>query len=221
MEHVVLLHGIGANSKTLIPLSNKIKAAGFIVHNLNYSVHDRSLESIISSMQNRVNSIFLKDDVVHFVGHSLGGIIARGVMSLDLTPIVGKLITLGSPHKGALMAKEFPLGRKVFAKIFGEKIIHDLTSDSTVSKLPYPNTQIGTISGSRRFHLADPVSWFTNLILDEPHDGFISLRSTQLEVIAENIVLDVDHCFMVFNKDVMFQTIYFLKFGTFSYERIH
>ncbi len=215
MEHVILLHGIGANSKTLSALERQISRAGYKTHNWNYHVYGRSINDVIQEIRDRVNAVFSKDKLVHFVGHSLGGVLSRGVMAAGITPRMGRLVTLGSPHKGAMMAHKFPLGRKLFQGIFGRKIVNDLTQDSTVSALPYPDTDIGTISGTKEFHPADPVSWFTSRILDEPHDGFISVRSTQIDI-AENIMLDVDHCFMIFDKTVAEQTIHFLQNGKFK-----
>jgi pimeloyl-ACP methyl ester carboxylesterase len=219
MEHIVLLHGIGANSRTLSYIEKHLKRAGYRVHNWNYKVYSRSLEDIVSQIRDRVDAVFSEHHTVHFVGHSLGGVLSRGVMALGIRAKMGRLVTLGSPHKGAMMAHRFPLGRKIFKGIFGRKIVNDLSHDSTVGSLPYPNTEIGTISGCKRFHPADPVSWFTSKMLDEPHDGFISVRSTQIDI-AENIVLDVDHCFMIFDKEVISQTIYFLKYGKFKNEKL-
>ena len=216
MEHVILLHGIGAGAKTLLPLEIKLKRAEYITHNWSYTVRGKSLTESIDILWEKVNMLFGPKHTVHFIGHSLGGVLARGILCKGIRAKLGKLITLGSPHRGAAAGNAlFGAGKKAFSFAFGCRIVDDLMWESSVSDIPTPPVCTGTISGTKRFTWTNPISWVVSRILDKSHDGFICVESTLLEG-AESLLLEVDHMFMVFDREVTNQAIHFLRYGTFN-----
>jgi pimeloyl-ACP methyl ester carboxylesterase len=123
--HVVVIHGLGRTSFDMSLLAKRL-ANTFPqskIHNFSYSSRRLSLEQATEQLGRYVDKI-TREAPVSFVGHSLGGIVAR---SLDLTkPCAAplhRLVTLGSPHGGAAIARylgRYSLARKVFGPVLSD-----------------------------------------------------------------------------------------------------
>lgn len=86
--------------------------------NLDYDVWNydwrRPLPEIVSNFEEYIEKHIEEDDEVYVVGHSLGGLVARMWYQNNLDDNrIGKVITVGSPHKGAIKAYEAYNGGKL------------------------------------------------------------------------------------------------------------
>lgn len=112
---VVLVHGIIDNRSIFVVLARALRRRGFgTVHAVNY----RFVTGIVGDVRGAARD--LGDHIericaatgaerVHVVGHSLGGLIARYyVQRLGGDARVDTLVTLGTPHRGSLIAHLLP-----------------------------------------------------------------------------------------------------------------
>ena len=77
-EVVYLLHGLGRSRFAMWVLASRLEDAGFLVNNIGYSSINESPEEIMLDVSDQINeSLPENNQAVHFVGHSLGGLMIR------------------------------------------------------------------------------------------------------------------------------------------------
>jgi pimeloyl-ACP methyl ester carboxylesterase len=147
-------------------------------------------------------------ETLHFVGHSLGGVIVLKLLELtdDLPP--GRAVLLGSPLQGCTTARglaRLPLGRALLGHAVAEEVM------DCGPRVWSGRRDVGVIAGSLRLGLGQ---FFANLASD--HDGSVLVEETYLPGAADHIVLPVSHTGMVFSAAVAQQTAHFLQNGKFK-----
>ncbi|MBI5178980.1 MAG: alpha/beta fold hydrolase [Nitrospinae bacterium] len=100
---IVILHGYLSVPTHWLPLQKKLKRRGF-KNILRYSYHSLagSIEAWSTELAKRMEP-FHEHGIV-FVGHSMGGVVAAWAASKMPKGSVKKIITMGSPFAGTLMA---------------------------------------------------------------------------------------------------------------------
>ncbi len=105
---VVLLHGFGMNRTQWIWLARRLRARGHgPIYGMNYFSLQRADRSA-KQLARYVDRILEREraEVVDIVAHSLGGIVARYYIErLSGGRKVGRLVTIGTPHKGTRAAR--------------------------------------------------------------------------------------------------------------------
>ena len=215
---IILLHGIGRSPRTMAKLATTFKLLNYRVFNPGYNSYLDSYQEILTSLQNRINDWIEKDAVVHFVGHSFGGILIRGLLSHNQNHNwhLGRCVMLGTPNQGTQSAK-FMLSHWLI-KYFVPKVTADLVPASQFLKaLPEPEIETGIIAGSVNFSIVIPNSWFYKKATDNaPGDGIVELINTQCKVMADYRVMPLQHSFMTNDKSLIMQVVHFIEFGKFN-----
>jgi pimeloyl-ACP methyl ester carboxylesterase len=150
----------------------------------------------------------LDTERLHFVGHSLGGIvILRLLESTDDLPD-GRAVLLGSPLQGSQAAqglKKIPLG----TALLGHAINNDVLASG-------PRTwsgrrDVGVIAGSSGRGLG-------RIFADLPgeHDGTVLVEETMLPGAKDHITMPVSHTGLIFSSAVARQADCFLRTGAFE-----
>src|ERR1051326_8163323 len=97
-EHVILLHGLWMRGFTLTMLRHRLQHAGYAVDSFDYasvtSAPDIGIERLVQRVRNG------KNGKIHFVGHSLGGLIALRALQSEPGLIDGNVVCLGTPLRG-------------------------------------------------------------------------------------------------------------------------
>lgn len=109
---VLLVHGIMDNRSVFTVFRRALRRRGFgTVHAVNYSLLTGDVRTAAHELRTHVERLREEtgSDLVHIVGHSLGGVIARYyVQRLGGARVVDTLVTLGSPHAGTYSAYLMP-----------------------------------------------------------------------------------------------------------------
>ena len=195
-ELVVVLHGMGRTARSMRPVEDALREAGFDVLNIGYSSYCCSIPELGDSVRREIEAKRLPTHTrIHFVGHSLGNIIARWVVSQENAPAgVTRMVMLAPPNQGALMANRF-------APVAGWLLepIDELRNDSsaTVRKIATPpGVQIGVIAGR--------------------DDSTVRIEETHVAGEAAHIVVKGNHTFIMREKHVQALTVEFLRTGRFT-----
>lgn len=213
-DDVILLHGIAASPRSMRPLECYLTGLGYNVSNISYpsTKHDlATLADILASMIR--DKLAHTQGRVHFVGHSMGGLVIRAFLQKYRPGNLGKIVMLGTPNHGSEVADLLhSLPFSLYERIYGPAGIQLLTDSPPAMKdlKRQDGIDLGIIAGTRTL---DPLGSY---IIGEPNDGRVSVKSTRLEWMTDHLVLPVNHTFMPRNRRVMTEIANFLANGKFG-----
>lgn len=215
-HQVVVLHGLGRSSRSMKKLAKALSRRGYRVFNLNYKGITGSYNSILSELHSELESLIDPTKIVHFVGHSFGGILIRGILVKETNWTFGRAVMLGTPNKGTETAKY--ISRHAIFKWFTPKVAKELTPDShLIQSLAEPTIETGIIAGSQQFSYLVPVTWFYKKATNNAAgDGVVEIINTQCSNMSDFLELPLHHSFMMWDSQVIEQTLYFLGNGRFN-----
>jgi pimeloyl-ACP methyl ester carboxylesterase len=211
-DGVVLLHGISRTFRSFQKMQAAVEAAGFATLNVGYASRHHALETLAEEIHPAI-ARFAADTAgqIHFVGHSMGGLLARVYIARYRPQRLRRVVMLGTPNGGSEIAdrlKNVALYRAWFGPA-GEQLVtqRDAATNALFPPVDYP---VGIIAGNRSI---DPTS---SLFLPKPHDGRVSVENTKLDGMADHIVIGTSHPWLPENSVAIAQTIAFLRDGKFS-----
>jgi pimeloyl-ACP methyl ester carboxylesterase len=208
---IVLVHGLWMSGFELGVLKHRLEAQGDCI------ALAFSYPSLTGSMSDHVRSLidFARSQPaanLHFIGHSLGGLVILRALELtnDLPP--GRAVLLGTPLQGSQaargVARLLPFGRAILGSAVREECIEDSPREWSGRR------DVGVIAGSMGMGLG---RLFAHL--DTDHDGTVLVEETRLPGAKDHLVLDTSHTGMLFSPDVAEQAGHFLRYGAFRRDR--
>jgi len=211
-ECVILLHGLMRTSSSMEHLAGELHKEGFIVINQGYPSRRHPIQELSGLAIERDLDECRKAGAhrVHFVTHSLGGILVRHYLSEHTIPELGRVVMLAPPNQGSPLSdvlEEYP----ELEDITGPAGFQLGTDDDSVPLMLGPATcEVGIITGDSSIN---PVvsAW-----LGIPNDGTVTVESARLEGMTDFLVVPHAHPFIMRSDYVIGQTIYFLYFGKFQ-----
>lgn len=205
---VILVHGLWMSGFELGVLKRRLEAES------DFRVVAFSYPSMTGSMSDHVRSLVTfaraqQTAELHFVGHSLGGIVILRALQLtdDLPP--GRAVLLGTPLQGSKaaqgVARLLPFGKAMLGSAIHEEVIECAPREWCGRR------DVGVIAGSMGMGLG---RFFADLAAD--HDGTVLVEETRLPGAKDHLVLSTSHTGMLFSADVAQQAAHFLRAGQFN-----
>ena len=210
-DTVVLLHGLGRRAQSMEYMAERLTAAGYHVVNIPYPSRKQTIETLVENLQNSLAECCLHSaSRLHFVTHSLGGILVRAYLSNNRPDNLGRVVMLSPPNQGSDVVDFFGEYR-LFSYFFGPAAAELGTGEQSFpNRLGPANFEVGIITGDRTI---DPIS---SWIIDGDDDGKVSIEQAKLEGMAAFQVVHVSHAFIMKDPGVISEVIYFLRNGRFS-----
>jgi hypothetical protein len=209
-ECVILLHGLARTSDSMKKIEHSLAREGYLVVNHNYASRTNNIQVLAANEVPIALEKCANTQRVHFVTHSLGGIILRQYLSTNSIKDIGRTVMLGPPNKGSQVVdtlKNVP-GYKLINGPAGMELGTD--SESVPSLLGRANFEVGIIAGTKSINL------ILSTMLPNPDDGKVSVENTKLEGMTDHITIHVSHPFIMKDMKVIDQVIFFLKNGKFD-----
>jgi pimeloyl-ACP methyl ester carboxylesterase len=213
VEHVALLHGLGRSARSMRPFEQPLAEAGYRVHNIDYPSRQQSPEELVASVAQDLERCCADAQRLHFVTHSMGGILLRAYLAEHPLPSLGRVVMLAPPNRGTAYV-DVAGDWKLFAHVLGPTAQQLGTGpESLPNRLPSPDFDLGVIAGT------GGINWIGDLVLEGENDGTVSVASTQISGMRDFLVVDVSHTFIMRDDAVVRQTLAFLRSGAFEREQ--
>lgn len=207
-EAVILIHGIVRSSKSFGKLRSQLKEAGYTPIGFDYPSTRVSIEESAEYLHSLIGS--LKGvQKIHFVVHSMGGILVRQYFAKHADERVTRLVMMGVPNRGAELA-DWLQSNLIYKLVYGPAGRQLISGENgLIAKLPPPKCEFAVIAGGR----GDDRGF--NPLLPGDDDGTVTIESARLPGAADFLRVDCLHSFLMFDDQAMAATVRFLKQGAF------
>ncbi len=215
-ECVVLLHGLGRTASSMDPLEDALLAEGYATANIDYP----SRKATIAELAEQAVPAGLRQcrrqgtRRIHFVTHSLGGILIRFYLSRQRVPELGRVVMLSPPNKGSEVVDELhdnPVYRWINGPA-GQQL--GTGPEDLPNRLGPADYPVGVITGDKG-EIWD--YWFSGIIPGKD-DGKVSVERARLEGMSDFLVVHRSHTYIMKAPEVIRQVLNFLREGRFCHE---
>jgi len=209
-ETVVLLHGLIRSDKAMNKIAKELREEGYNVINHGYPSKSATIEKLTTQIFKTLEPQIKAAETVHFVTHSMGGIILRQHLEDHELPSLGRTVMLAPPSRGSEVTDK--LGSIFLYQWINGPAGNQLGTgtNSHPLRLKAPEFELGIIAGDRS------INPFLSLLIPGPDDGKVALARVKPKIYTDYLQLHVTHPCMVWNNEVIEQTKHFLEHGEFK-----
>ena len=205
LQTVVFVHGLLMTGVDMVLLRHRVARCGFAVRQFSYASIRRTAQHNAARLQQYLGGI--DAEVVHLVGHSLGGLVIQRLLHDYPAQRPGRVVTFGTPHLGSHVAQSLSgwfAGRLIMGRSLGA-----LRGDVP----PWPaGRELGVIAGTRGIG----VGWLAPG-LAVPNDGTVAVAETRQGRMTDYIEVPVSHTALLFSRETARQVCAFLRNGRFDH----
>jgi len=206
-DAVVFVHGLWLTGWEFVLLTRRIaRALACDVHVFRYASVSSPMGSVADELHAFVRR--LAPSQLHFVGHSLGGLVIYRFLERFPAVAPARVVFMGSPAVGSRAARSASRMRWA-AALMGRCIAEELATERRREWTFAP--PLGVIAGSRAAGLGRLFARF-----DEPSDGTVAVSETRIPGASAHITLPVSHMGMLLSARVAREIASFLSQGHFS-----
>jgi pimeloyl-ACP methyl ester carboxylesterase len=206
MLDVVYVHGLWMMGGESVFLRRRLEREhGFRLHSFRYPTVRASMRDITERLHAFVQD--LQPRALHFIGHSLGGLVIYRYLERFPEQAPGRVVFLGTPSvasRAALNAARLHWAQPLIGRCVAEELLVQRERQWTFAR------DLGIIAGTQRIGLGQFFAGF-----NEDCDGTIAVSETRLPGATDHLALPVSHMGMLISPGVAQQTAAFLRDGRF------
>lgn len=218
---VVVLHGLGLGDWAMGRVAKSLRQSGYRVVNLSYQSLKVPLEELVATwlpaqLAKHEVGFGAEDPPLHFVTHSMGGIVLRGWLR-QCAPVPANLhrvVMFAPPNQGSSLVDRIGTWKlfKLSTGVNGHRL--STADDSYPNQLgPWPSgPELGIIAGDR------PINPLLAYWTGGPGDGKVRVEETKLEGMKDHLVLPYSHTWIQYRQKPIEQVMAFLAQGGFNHE---
>lgn len=210
-EHVIILHGLWRTSFAMNKAESFFLDQGYQVHNLSYPSTESPIEVLsetyLKAEIERVST--LNPSKIHFVTHSMGGILVRYYLQHNQIDMLGRVVMIAPPNHGSELNDVLPEAKWLHSKPGPGAMQLSALPESWVNQLAPVEFHLGIIAGNRN------PNWLTDYLIPDKDDGAVSVESTKVEGMDDFLVVPESHVMIRRSSTVLKQSAHFLKYGFF------
>ena len=208
---VVLLHGLNRSWRAMRPMAEALQEAGFTTANVDYPSQAGPVEEIapLAVGTGLMECRAAGAERIHFVTHSIGGILLRYEQERAPISELGRVVMLGPPNQGSEVVditQDWP-GMTLFGGSAGLQLGTD--ESSIPSRLGPVDFELGIIAGT------GTINPWMSAMLPDADDGKVSVAATRVEGMVDFLVVGSSHHYITSSDIVFRNTESFLKTGRF------
>jgi hypothetical protein len=214
-DYVILLHGLARTYRSMNKIEKRLSKIGYRVINVDYPSTEHPIEYLAENVLGEIIERYPTDSEtkIHFVTHSMGGIIVRYYLNHHRLESLGRVVMLSPPNQGSELVdhlrntylykeKNGPAGQQLG------------TDEKSVPRSLGPvDFELGVITGSLSFNPA------SSMVIPGQDDGIVSVESAKVKGMTDFIVMPNSHTFIMKSKSVIKQIIHFLQNGEFNHPK--
>lgn len=210
-ECVILLHGLARSASSMEYMAERLTQHGYSVANIDYPSREHAIAVLapLAIDQGVKQCAAQQATTIHFVTHSLGGILVRHYLAHQSLPNLGRVVMLGPPNKGSEVVDALRDTPGFFWLNGPAGLELGTDANSVPNTLGPANFEVGIITGTWSI---DPIS---SWIIPDQDDGKVSVIRAHLDNEQAFLVLPVTHTFIMQRDRVIDQVLAFLTTGAF------
>lgn len=210
---VVLLHGIGGFALLLKSMELSLEEQGYFVANVTYPSLADPIESLaVEAVEEGLERCAARGLArIHFVTHSMGGILVRQYLSQESIEGLERVVMLAPPNQGSRFADY--VGDSPLGKLYEPDALSQLGTgeESVPRRLDAPDFELGIIAGTRNLRKLIPGTPI------DPSDGVVTVDETKASGMKDFLLAPATHTTILWNGEVQRQTAHFLRNGRFDH----
>jgi pimeloyl-ACP methyl ester carboxylesterase len=202
--NLVLVHGLWFRAWCMRIISDRLQEDGFGTVRFSYSTTRKALGEGAAALHDLCSR--QPQGPVHFLGHSLGGLLILHMLNVTNWDRPGRIVFLGTPLCGSAVVRRvstWPAGEK----LFGQAVEH---LGEGVRNWP-SERETGMVAGTRPVGLGRATGR-----LAVPNDGTVAVEETRNNNLTDRVELAVTHTGMLYSAEVVRQAAIFLREGHFG-----
>ncbi len=199
-EKVIILHGLGRSMHSMRRIARAVEEAGLDILMIDYPSTRTTIESLVYMIYEKLPPAPVR---LHFVGHSLGGILAKKIAKRLPPERRGRIVQIGSPNFGSEIAARAEIFGALLGPALSQLTPHGGEDDSMLD--------MAAIAGTAAIPAYKLITG-----IEGENDGKVSVRSAWGNTPDNrHIAFPVSHSTMMNDPRVIEVTINYLKYGQF------